>query len=361
VVRYDIAQTLSGETAPYGTTMTQRAQARSNIKAAPMDALSYSGLQINGSCEVSQERGTTSFALTNNTLMNVQDGWSAASNSAGALRCSAFPATVPGSPALPTGFPAAVALAATTGQASLGAGDFVYLRNAIEGYRISRLAWGTANAQPISIGFWVAAAIAGTMSVAVLSSGSARSYVTNIVINSPATWEYKTLTIPGDTAGTWNASNGTGFDIRFCFGAGTTYQGAANTWAGSLLLGTSSTTNFFATTNNNAYITGLVVLPGVEVPSAARSALIMRPLDQELMMCKRYYELVGLTMATNGLWVNNGWYKVTKRANPTITLFSGNAQSGAVTPMGSDSLNGFVQSTNSTVASGVLWAADARL
>ena len=87
----------------------------------------------------------------------------------------------------------------------------------------------------------------------------------------------------------------------------------------------------------------------------------MRPLDQELMMCKRYYELVGLTVATNGLWVNNGWYKVTKRANPTITLFSGNAQSGAVTPMGSDSLNGFVQSTNSTVASGVLWAADARL
>jgi len=314
VVRYDVAQSLNS---------TQIVQARTNLYAAPFDALAYNGMQVNGSCEVSQQYGTTSFAVPNNAAAYVQDGWMVASFTTGALRCQATPAYAIGS--LP-GYTSCVAFGATTAQASLGAGDFVYLKALIEGYRISRLAWGTTSAQPISIGFWVNASIAGTMSVSIFNAAANRNYVANIVINNLGTWEYKTLTIPGDTTGTWNTGNGIGLDIRFCFGTGTTYQGAANTWSGSTLLGTSSTTNFMAATNNSAYITGLIILPGIELPSASRAPFIMRPADQELLTCKRYYNtyssivVAGYNTTSAAIYANLMFHAM--RAAPTIAFNS---------------------------------------
>jgi hypothetical protein len=316
------AQTLTSETPPYGTTVTQRAQARINIYAAPADALSYSGLQINGSCEVSQERGTTAVAITASATY-IQDGWRGLITSA-PLAINGWP-QYGGLTPMPPGLTNCVMLAVGTPKASLAAGDYVVLDHLIEGYRIARLAWGTTNAQPLSIGFWVYTTIPGTMSVTVCNGPTTnRSYISNVVINAATTWEYKTLTIPGDTTGTWVKDNTLGILLRFCFGAGTTSQSSAGSWLGTSSFATAATTNFVAAANVCA-VTGVVVLPGVELPSAARSALIMRSFDQELLTCQRYFyngvpEAKGLVVAATAIGRLGCLHPVPMRTAPTLIL-----------------------------------------
>jgi len=375
-VRYDQAQTLTSETPPYGTLMTQRAQARRNIYSAPMDALSYSGMQVNGSMEVSQERGTTSFTATSG--MYLQDGWKMHFTSA-PLAISVFPANSSGL----AGLPYSLTVQAATGKPVLAAGDLALFEHLIEGYRIARLGWGTTNAQPLSIGFWVQTTIPGTMSVLLSNSPSNRSYAVNIAINAATTWEYKTLTIPGDTSGTWTKDNTIGLILRFSFGTGTTNAMAAGSWLGAAVgTGTSATTNFFATANNIAQITGVVVLPGIEVPSAARSALIMRPYDQELRACQRYYERISSSSgqaynATTALMILK---YVPKRTAPSLALVTaGNliASSSVLTPTAVSTINtvgtspsdgeaDFTVASGLTAGWGVIWrngvlSLDARL
>ena len=67
-------------------------------------------------------------------------------------------------------------------------------------------------------------------------------------------------------------------------------------------MASSGTPNILATTAGYASLTGVVVLPGIEAPSAARSPLIMRPYDQELLTCQRYYQFNGSLM---GHWQEN--------------------------------------------------------
>jgi hypothetical protein len=176
----------------------------------------------------------------------------------------------------------------TTALTSPAAGDSAAIITGIEGYRLSRLGFGNANAQSVTIAFWVYATIAGTMTVAIRNSAVNRSYPVNIAINNPTTWEYKTITIPGDTTGTWLTTNGLGCLINFEFCEGSTRQGTNATWQAGNFVATSSTTNFFASNNNVVCFTGVIVVPGTEAPLAARSPFIMRPYDQELISCQRY-------------------------------------------------------------------------
>ena len=85
-VSYGGAQTLSTDS---GTTMGQRSQARSNIYAAPFDAQAYSGLQINGNCDVSQANGTTIVTNPSGNASYTVDGWKFGSQSAAAVITSA--------------------------------------------------------------------------------------------------------------------------------------------------------------------------------------------------------------------------------------------------------------------------------
>jgi hypothetical protein len=376
VVRYDTAQTLTSETPPYGTTVTQRAQARSNIYAAPLDSLSFSGMQINGSGDVSQERGNVNFTAAAGTYYHIQDGWKFYYVSA-PLSIVFYPQyQISGN--MPPGLPNCVLISPVTGKASLAATDQIVIDHMIEGYRVARLAWGTTNAQPLSIGFWVWSAIPGTMAVSVIN-GTAfnRSYISNVVINAATTWEFKILTIPGDTVGTWTKDNTLGLFIRFCFGVGSssTIQGPAGSWQGTAYSGSAATTNFMATTGNSCGITGLIVLPGIELPSQARSALIMRPYGQELMTCKRYYEKNPdyVTAARWSGYAVSGvtfyatvYFGTVKRATPTVTLVSsGGSNFANVSGGATSSTDGFYEAraANGTGAGTFSsdWVADARL
>ena len=274
IVRFDVSQ---------GLTEPQMAQGRQNVYAAPFDAMSYNGIQYNGSCDISQEKGVSSTTATG----YVCDGWNYYAAGTGVCTCGV------GAPAgMPSGYINRTSCSVTTAQASMAAGDRFSLNHNVEGYRINRLGWGTTNAQPLTIAFWVRNTPSGVYSLSLRNGNYLnRSYVTTYTQNVTDTWEYKTITIPGDTGGTWYTDNTNALIITFAFACGTTNSTSTlNAWQAGNVQAASTQVNMMASTANGFRITGLVVLPGIEAPSAARSPLIMRPYDQELLTCQRYYQ-----------------------------------------------------------------------
>ena len=318
-VRYDAAQSL---------TATQQTQARQNIYAAPFDALAYNGMQINGSMEVDQEYGGGSTTIASGTQKYINDGFM------GVIVGGAF--SVTGSSAISSlpGFQSTIFLNVTTANA-LTAGDYQCIFHPIEGYRWARLFWGAAQAQPVTISFWVITTVSGTMAVGVRNAATNRNYRVDVPVTVAGSWQYKTVTIPGDVTGTWNKTNGVGATIIFCFGAGSSLKGPADTWSTSNLMGTTATTNFCGTIGNQIYLTGVTVIPGTQAPTAAQSPNIMRPYGQELVTCQRYYETylfpasAGTIQAflaalmTSTYYYSTWHFKFRKRAAPTFALGSG--------------------------------------
>ena len=321
-------------TTDVGTTMGQCSQSRTNIYAAPFDALAYSGLQINGSMDVSQELGITGTSISGTYIC---DGWLLGRASAAVVAAAQAQGHF-------SNFVNDINIVVTTaGPATPAAGDNVYLAHRIEGYRIARLSWGTTNAQPITLCFWTRHVRTGLYSVSIRTAASDRSYIATYTQNVSDTPEYKVVTIPGETTGTWANTNVSAMVIGFALATGATQTApAANTWYTTNYTAAPGQVNAVQATTDRFRITGLVVLPGLEAPTAARSPLIMRPYDQELLTCQRYWESsydYGLSpgaVSDNGsvrFYFNGGTaaaytasllirFKVNKRGAPTVTSYS---------------------------------------
>jgi len=293
--------------------------------AAPFDALAYNGMQINGSMEVNQERGIGgSLTLTNGGVHWVTDAWTVQVNHGPATVVATGGQQNAGVPGL---FNHSSYITATTGgNIGSSANDIAKIAHNIEGYRIARLAWGGSAAQPITIGFHVYSTIAGTLSVAV-SNYNDRTYITNVTVGPDVSgWQYKTITVPGCTNGTWNRTNGTGMAIAFSSLCGSNWQAPAGSWQTGNKFSSPAATNLFATNGNSVYITGVAILPGTQAPTAAQSPTIMRPYDQELVTCRRYFAKTTVSayhgIPTGGIYFG-GWASLsTMRTAPTVTYIS---------------------------------------
>jgi hypothetical protein len=332
VVRYDAAQSL---------TAAQQAQARSNVYAAPFDALSYNGMQVNGSFEVDQLNAGTSVAVpAGPQTPKLMDGWFGFKSGTNAFSVQQVASVFPG-------YAKAFKLTVTTAQASMGA-DFIDIRQSIEGYRVSRLAWGTASASPLTIGFWVKSSVAGVMTLILTNSAGTNFPSAPVTITSAGVAQFVTVTFSGDTTGTWLTDNGSGIQLVIRV-AGTGQM------------------NIAATNGNTFEMTGVVILPGIEVPSAARAPLIMRPADQELLTCRRYLEISTVTVQSGGVGtsINIYGFKATKRATPTMTTLATpgytNAAGAGFNSPSVDSIGlQFTTTASGGFASGWQWMADAR-
>jgi hypothetical protein len=279
VVRYDIAQSL---TAP------QLIQARQNVYAAPFDAMAYGGLQINGGMEVSQERGT---GITSAIGSYICDGWKFFYS--GTMVVNGAIASAAGWFA---GFPSLLYMNLGVAQTTIGAADYTLLQQFIEGYRVARLQWGTANAQPITIGFWSAHHRPGLYSGVVRNGANNRTYAFTYTQAAADVPQYNVITVPGDTAGTWATDNTVGLVLTFALACGSTNTApSANAWLAGSYAAAPGQINAVAATTDVFRITGVIVLPGNEAPSAARSPFVMRPYDQELLICQRYYQRMLIT------------------------------------------------------------------
>ena len=256
---------------------------RKSIYAAPFDALAYNGMQINGSMEVSQENGGTLQPINRYPA----DGWA---YSAGAINGTTNVQQTLQSPG--GGLKNTIVVTVATAPTSIAAGDWYMFYQRIEGNRTVCLGWGFASAQPITIGFWTGHHRTGLYGVAVGNSDATRSYVATYTQAAADTWQYNVVTIPGCSDGTWLYDNGSGIMLKFAVAAGTTYTASsANVWLNGSYMAAPGQVNGVGTTSDIFRLTGVVVLPGIEAPSAARSPLIMRPFDQELLTCKRYYQM----------------------------------------------------------------------
>ena len=206
--------------------------------------------------------------------------------------------------------------------------DTYYIRQGIEGFNFADCNWGSANAKTITLSFWVRSSLTGTFGGSLNNSDYSRSYPFSYTISSANTWEYKTVTIAGDTSGTWvGATNGVGLNVLINLGAGSTFSGTANTWASAVYVAPTGATSVVGTNGATFYITGVQL----EVGSTATS-FDYRPYGTELQLCQRYYEVINSDSNQQTFWadcnggngvcaVANLFYRATKRATPTVTQY----------------------------------------
>jgi hypothetical protein len=223
----------------------------------------------------------------------------------------------------PAGFINSVKITTTTAQAVLAATDYHRFAQQIEGFNAADLGWGTANAQSVTLSFWVRSSLTGTFGGSLGNSAWNRTYPFTYTISAANTWEQKTVTIPGDTSGTWLSNNGIGLRVDFGLGVGTTYSGTASAWAGALYISATGATNVSGTLNATWYITGVQLEAGSVATPFER-----RDYGRELMMCQRYaWSLRGdaqficnafMRSTTTGIGVVQ--FPVTMRATAAMTV-----------------------------------------
>lgn len=192
----------------------------------------------------------------------------------------------------------------------------------IEGLNIANLRFGKSNAKKITLSFWVRSSVVGLHCVSFRNSAVGRSYVATYTINTANTFEYKTITINGDTSGTWLYDTGIGLRIVFNLASGSTYTTSTpNQWVNGSYSSTTGVVNDIATTGNEFTITGIQLEEG-----SVATPFENRPYGLELSLCQRYYEKVDVgrcnipIYGTGTGFIGSVKYKVPKRASPTISL-----------------------------------------
>jgi len=245
-------------------TAAQQVAARKSVYAAPLDAQSHNNILINAAMDVTQGVATqtgVNFPAGGSTIAYVMDQWLLYKNGAVGFNAYQWPGLIPG---FANGLHIAPLVAANAGA------DAVYLAQRIEGWRIARAAWGTANAVPITFGFWATFPVAGpTFLVRLVNAAynaQADVYLTTTTANVP---QFFTGTFPAQTSGTWPKDNAFGAELQ-------------------IYLQYSGMHNCFAFTSDRTNITGVVLIPGSDIPS--NSQLLMRPFDEELALCRRYFQ-----------------------------------------------------------------------
>ena len=222
------------------------------------------------------------------------------------------------------GFKKSMRFRCTTADASPAAGDFLYLNQPIEGFNTASFKFGTANAESLTLSFWVKGDKTGTHIVRFYDIDNGRSLSKAYTINSALTWEKKTITISGDTVSGPNYDNGYAFAINWCLGAGTNYTSGtlneswnsnvdANAFVGQV--------NVADSTSNAWYITGVQL----EVGTSA-SDFEFLPYDVTFQRCQRYYEICegGKEFYVAGSSNQKVYvpYSTKKRANASVTIIS---------------------------------------
>jgi hypothetical protein len=257
---------------------------------------------INGNMLIDQRNAGASVTIGSSAGTYTLDRWCAQSVNASKFSVQQNA----GSVTPPTGFTkylGVTSLAAT----SSGSTDYYGFFQSIEGFNTADLAWGTASAASVTISFWVRSSLTGSFSASLTNSGSNRSYPFSYTVNAANTWEQKTVTVAGDTSGTWLTDNSSGIYLRFDLGCGSTFRGTAGTWAAANYYGVTGAVSVVGTNGATFYITGVQLEVGTKA-----TPYEMQIYSDQLAQCQRYYNAYS--------WASTGWGISTTQAQGGITF-----------------------------------------
>ena len=222
----------------------------------------------------------------------------------------------------PTGFTNYLGCTSTSAY-TVGAAEFFTIGQAIEGFNVADLDFGKATAKTITLSFQVRSSLTGTFGGVVANSGFTRTYPFTYSIPVANTWTTVSITISGDTSGTWLTTNGIGLNVRFSLGTGSTYSGTAGAWGSATVVSATGATSVVGTNGATFYITGVQLEQNTSATPFER-----RLYNQELANCQRYCCNISLTAAGDfgvGACTSGGVqafvpYPVTMRSAPTVTF-----------------------------------------
>jgi hypothetical protein len=242
-------------------------------------SLGFRNRIINGDCRIDQRNNGASGTAVAYTV----DRWAynATQATRGTWQQNAGSVTPPAGFTNYLGFTSSSAYSVLTG-------DTFYFSQLIEGLNVADLAWGTANAQTVTLSFWVRSSLTGTFGGAFANSASNRSYPFSYTVSSANTWEQKSITVPGDTTGTWLTTNGIGISLRLGLGSGATFSGTAGAWAAGNFVQPTGSVSVVGTNGATFYITGVQLEAGSVATPFER-----RDYGRELLMCQRYLPYLG--------------------------------------------------------------------
>jgi hypothetical protein len=251
---------------------------------------------INGDMRIDQRNAGASVTPASGTYTYTLDRWTAYASQASKFTVQQNA----GSVTLPAGYTnylGVTSLAATTPAAT----DEYFIQQRIEGYNIADLGWGTANAKTVTLSFQVYSSLTGTFGGTLQNNAANRIYVFSYSIPVANIWTTISITIAGDTSGTWVTNNGIGIRVGFDIGTGSTYKGTSGSWGSTYYDGVTGGVNVIGTNGATWYITGVQLEIGTSATPFER-----RLYNQELANCQRYYWKYNGTNANIGGWRSSG-------------------------------------------------------
>ena len=270
---------------------------------------SFKNRIINGAMVIDQRNAGASVTPTVNIVTYMTDRFSVFGN-----QSSKFSAQQnAGAVTPPEGFSNYLGVTSLSSYA-VGSADVFLIQQNIEGFNCADLDWGTANAKAVTLSFQVYSSLTGTFGGVLKNSAADRTYPFSYSISVANTWTTISVTVAGDTTGTWLTDNGIGIRVQFGLGIGSTFSGTAGAWASANYVSATGATSVVGTNGATFYITGVQF----EVGDTATS-FDYRPYGQELALCQRYYETSNALYTTSSVPTMVA-FKVTKRTAPTISV-----------------------------------------
>tara|TARA_R110000868_G_scaffold176318_7_gene413911 strand:+ start:6761 stop:7867 length:1107 start_codon:yes stop_codon:yes gene_type:complete len=290
---------------------------------------------INGNMLIDQRNAGASVTQTTTVLYTV-DRWAVYGTVASKFTIQQNA----GSVTPPAGFTNYLGITSSSAY-SVTASDVFWLSQYVEGYNVADLGWGAAGAQSVTLSFWVRSSLTGTFGGALRNSANTRSYPFSYTISAANTWEQKTITVAGDTTGTWLTTNGTGVNLLFGLGVGSTTSGTAGAWAATNYVSATGAVSVVGTNGATFYVTGVQLEVGTKA-----TPYEMQIYSDQLAQCQRYYETGAIYayVSISGLYETTAYYKQTMRASPTVNLTvlaSSNVTSGPAPDQGNSPTNIF--------------------
>jgi hypothetical protein len=289
--------------------------------AGQFDSASSMGFKnrlINSAMVIDQRNAGASVTPTTDNTYTL-DRWTAKLSQASKY-------SVQQSSTVPTGFKNSLLITSLSAY-TVGSSESFFIKQVIEGLNVSDLGWGAAGASTVTLSFWVRSSLTGTFGGSLWNGAGDRSYPYSYTISVANTWEQKSITIAGDTSGTWLTTNGGGINVGFGLGVGASLSTTAGAWASGFYPSSTGATSVVGTNGATFYITGVQLEKG-----STATSFDYRSYGTELQLAQRYYQFDPYLIWTGNVTNANTYYfyknfVVPMRATPTI-VYTANGASG---------------------------------